>query len=114
MLLPDLKHIAEIELLSCGFQSAKLLGTKIITLFQLCKSQLSSQPHYDFGMRAIKTALEISEKEKLNCPAKSEQELVIEIIRKTVLCMLDEADTFIFEVIHFTQFENDELCFIAN
>lgn len=99
MMVPDLKHIAEIELISHGYENATSLGTKIVAIFQLCKEQLIAQPHYDFGMRAIKIVLEMCETAKtMNIPSENEEALVIEIIRKTILCTLDDEDVHIFEV----------------
>lgn len=100
MMLPDLHRIAEIELLSHGYENAKSLGTKIVTMFQLCKEQLIAQPHYDFGMRTMKTVLEMSERAKVNGSATKadEESCVIEIIRQTILCTLDDQDVHIFEV----------------
>jgi dynein heavy chain len=57
MMVPDFALIAEIILFSVGFTCAKLLATKIITLYHLASRQLSQQDHYDFGMRTIKTVL---------------------------------------------------------
>lgn len=100
MMLPDLQHIAEIELLSHGYECAKSLGTKIVTMFQLCKEQLIAQPHYDFGMRTMKIVLEMSERAKVNGSTKTDEEsCVIEIIRQVILCTLDDEDVYIFEVI---------------
>ncbi len=44
-------------LYSQGFRTAELLAGKIVSLFELCADQLSSQPHYDFGLRALKPVL---------------------------------------------------------
>lgn len=44
-------------LYSQGYKTAEALAGKIVSLFDLCKDQLSSQPHYDFGLRALKSVL---------------------------------------------------------
>lgn len=98
MMLPDLKRIFEIELLSYGYENAKTLGTKIVTLFQLCREQLIAQPHYDFGIRTMKVVLKTSEQAKSSVPDGNEEAMLIKIIRKTVVCMLDDEDVYIFEV----------------
>uniref|UniRef100_A0A915E747 Dynein heavy chain hydrolytic ATP-binding dynein motor region domain-containing protein n=1 Tax=Ditylenchus dipsaci TaxID=166011 RepID=A0A915E747_9BILA len=57
MTQPDRKLIAEVMLFSQGFQTAETLAKKIVSLFTLCKEQLSDQYHYDFGLRALKYVL---------------------------------------------------------
>ena len=44
-------------LFSQGFKTAERLSGKIVSLFVLCDKQLSAQPHYDFGLRALKSVL---------------------------------------------------------
>ena len=49
--------IAEVMLYSQGFSCAKELSRQIVPFFDRCSSLLSSQSHYDFGLRALKSVL---------------------------------------------------------
>jgi dynein heavy chain 1 len=57
MTRPDGQLIAQVLLFSQGFRSAELIANKIVPFFKLCDEQLSKQPHYDFGLRALKSVL---------------------------------------------------------
>ena len=57
MVKPDKEMIARVMLYSQGFKTAEKLSGKIVSLFDLCANQLSSQSHYDFGLRALKSVL---------------------------------------------------------
>lgn len=60
MVVPDFALISEIMLVAEGFQEARLLSRKFITLYTLCKELLSKQDHYDWGLRAIKSVLVVA------------------------------------------------------
>jgi dynein heavy chain 1 len=57
MTRPDQELIAQVLLFSKGFRTAETLASKVVPFFNLCAEQLSAQPHYDFGLRALKQVL---------------------------------------------------------
>ncbi|KAF9569823.1 dynein heavy chain protein 1 [Agrocybe pediades] len=57
MAKPDRELIAQVMLFSQGFRTAESLASKIVPFFNLCDEKLSPQPHYDFGLRALKAVL---------------------------------------------------------
>ncbi|KAG7885719.1 hypothetical protein KL938_000751 [Ogataea parapolymorpha] len=54
---PDESVICEVILISQGFSSAKRLGEQVVDFFRRLASSCSNQPHYDFGLRALKSTL---------------------------------------------------------
>ncbi|KAF9454965.1 dynein heavy chain [Macrolepiota fuliginosa MF-IS2] len=82
MTRPDRELIAQVMLFSQGFRTAESLASKIVPFFNLCDEQLSRQPHYDFGLRALKAVLAsagILKRERLQNHRADEDEDVIEM-----------------------------------
>ena len=101
MIHPDRELIAQVMLFSQGFKSAEQLSGKVVSLFELCKDQLSSQPHYDFGLRALKSVLNSAgnlkrraineDKDKANSPLE-EQRIILRSFCDTVVPKLISED----------------------
>ncbi|XP_031848127.1 dynein beta chain, ciliary [Nomia melanderi] len=81
MVVPDFDLICEIMLVAEGFQEARLLARKFITLYQLCRELLSKQDHYDWGLRAIKSVLVVAGKLKRDDPQRDEDQVLMRALR---------------------------------
>ena len=57
MTVPSYDTIAEISLYSYGFLHPRVCAAKMVRTLSLLSEQLSSQNHYDFGMRTIKSVV---------------------------------------------------------
>lgn len=106
MVVPDRQRIAEVTLFAQGFQFGETISRQIVTLFELCQSQMTSQPHYDFGLRSMKSVLRSAGKLKKSAMSENrqalaedpqrllvvEQQLIIKSISSTLLPKLVSTD----------------------
>jgi len=60
MIRPDLEPICENMLMAEGFEKANELAGKFVKLYKLSSELLSSQAHYDWGLRSVKSVLRVA------------------------------------------------------
>jgi dynein heavy chain 2 len=124
MTKPDNDLIAEVILYSEGFKDARNLGRKLVALFTMSRQLLSSQQHYDWGLRALKTVLKscgsllhTTKKQAEPIDVARETEIIVKAARFNTMSKLTFGDSKrfdallkdIFPNVKITEFEYDEL-----
>ncbi|KAJ3052006.1 Cytoplasmic dynein 2 heavy chain 1 [Rhizophlyctis rosea] len=95
---PNNELISEVILFSEGFKQGKELGSKVVSVFTMCKQLLSVQQHYEWGLRPLKAVLGLAghllheEKRRGPVDAKREAAIMVKAIRANTLSKLTFAD----------------------
>ncbi|MBP5694457.1 MAG: hypothetical protein J6X03_03265, partial [Bacilli bacterium] len=101
MMVADYNLIAQIKLYSFGFQTAKSLSFKIVSSLKLSSEQLSTQSHYDFGMRSLNAILVAAGKEKKNNVTMPEDRIALRALLDVNLPKFTSNDTPLFyDLVH--------------
>ncbi|OQR87505.1 dynein heavy chain 6, axonemal [Thraustotheca clavata] len=109
MMVPDYALIAEIMLFAEGFGDAKTLSRKMCKLYILCSEQLSQQPHYDYGLRAVKSVLVMAGSLKRANPNLTEDVTLIRALRDSNVPKFLSDDLPLFQAIVYDLFPGIEI-----
>ncbi|KAF5283232.1 hypothetical protein FQA39_LY17379 [Lamprigera yunnana] len=103
---PDKEQIATTLLYCDGYKHANLISRKFVEIFSSAEKLLSSQQHYDWGLRSIKTVLSNCGKNIRNCYKKgvdvnyeTEFKLAVMSLREDILSKLTYGDRIKFDAL---------------
>lgn len=99
MMAPDLTMIAEVMLASEGFNEARIMAKKTVTLYSLMVQQLSKQDHYDYGLRNLKAVLNMAGQLKRGDSNMAEEAILMRALRDMNLPKFIKDDERLFRLL---------------